>query len=108
MRLRIAPFQIQKTILAPSMQQSIEVLLLPIQELQTSIEQQMQDNPLLELNEDNNTDEDQSWEKQIQKQLEKIAKDSFPTHSEHYAHDEDSLEEKPIKKETAITARKAR
>ena len=49
MKIRIAPRQIQKTILAPSMQQSIEVLLLPIQDLHASIEQELENNPLLEV-----------------------------------------------------------
>ena len=52
MQARILPQQIQKTILAPVMQQSIEVLLLAVTELNLSIEQELQSNPLLEINEE--------------------------------------------------------
>jgi len=52
MQTQVIPQQIQKTILAPVMQQSIEVLLLAVTELTLSIEQELQNNPLLEINED--------------------------------------------------------
>ena len=52
MQARILPQQIQKTVLAPVMQQSIEVLLLAVTELNLSIEQELQSNPLLEINEE--------------------------------------------------------
>ena len=45
---KITTTQIQRQILAPAMQQSIEILLLPLLELQTTIEQELQNNPLLE------------------------------------------------------------
>ena len=44
--------QIQKQFLAPAMQQSIETLLLPLAELNASINQELQDNPLLEIDEE--------------------------------------------------------
>lgn len=43
--------QVQRTILAPTMQQSIEVLMLPLIDLTLSIEQALEDNPLLEVEE---------------------------------------------------------
>ena len=49
MQAQILPQQIQKTVLAPVMQQSIEVLLLALTELNLSIEQELQNNPLLEI-----------------------------------------------------------
>src|SRR3989338_5468957 len=52
MQAQVLPQQIQKTVLAPVMQQSIEVLLLAVTELNLSIEQELQSNPLLEINED--------------------------------------------------------
>lgn len=52
MQVRVLPQQIQKTILAPVMQQSIEVLLLAVTELNLSIEQELQSNPLLEISEE--------------------------------------------------------
>jgi RNA polymerase sigma-54 factor len=44
--------QVQKQILAPRMIQSMEILQLPILALQERIEQEMQENPILELRED--------------------------------------------------------
>ena len=43
--------QVQKQVLAPRMIQSMEILQLPILALQERIEQEMQDNPILELEE---------------------------------------------------------
>ena len=49
MKIRLAHKQVQSTILAPSMQQSIEILQLPVQELSAAIDQELQNNPLLEI-----------------------------------------------------------
>jgi len=51
MRIKTAAIQTQKQILAPRMQQSIEVLLLSVMELNTMIEQELETNPLLEVDE---------------------------------------------------------
>lgn len=48
MKPRLSTLQSQKTILAPSMQQSIEILMLPHLDLSAAIEQELQNNPLLE------------------------------------------------------------
>lgn len=52
MNLQTQTKQIQKQQLAPVMQKSIEILLLSLIDLNTSIEQELQNNPLLEVNED--------------------------------------------------------
>ena len=52
MSMKLSTIQIQKQILAPSMQQSIEVLLLPLMDLHQTIELELQNNPLLEIDED--------------------------------------------------------
>ncbi len=52
MKTKLALSQVQKTILAPSMQQSISILALPLADLDLAIEQELQNNPLLEINED--------------------------------------------------------
>jgi len=57
MKTRLTTSQIQKQILAPSMQQSIEVLLLPTLELNLAIQQELEMNPFLELVEPENDDE---------------------------------------------------
>ena len=48
MKIATSTSQLQKLILAPSMQQSIAILMLPLNELVTTIEQELQENPLLE------------------------------------------------------------
>jgi len=48
----------QKQVLAPRMIQSMEILQLPIMALQERIEQEMEENPILEVSEENETDED--------------------------------------------------
>lgn len=52
MKTKLSLVQVQKPILAPAMQQSIAILILPIAELTTIIEQELQENPLLELDEE--------------------------------------------------------
>ena len=54
MKTNLSLVHLQKPILAPAMQKSIEILLLPILELTTTIEQELQENPLLELDEEKN------------------------------------------------------
>src|ERR1700680_3288856 len=44
---------VQKQVLAPRMIQSMEILQLPLMALQERIEQELQENPVLELKEDN-------------------------------------------------------
>jgi len=51
MKQKISIIQSQRAILAPVMQKSISVLLMPIIELSTAIDQELQENPLLELEE---------------------------------------------------------
>ena len=52
MKIRLSAIQTQKQILAPTMQQSIEVLLLPLTELSAAIEEELIENPLLEIDEE--------------------------------------------------------
>jgi len=52
MNQKILPIQVQRQILAPLMQKSIAVLLLPIAELSHTIDQEIQANPLLEIDEE--------------------------------------------------------
>jgi len=49
MNQKISPLQIQKPILAPLMQKSISILMLSWSELDSAIEQELQENPLLEV-----------------------------------------------------------
>ncbi len=52
MQIATSTQQLQKQLLAPAMQQSIEMLLLPLTELNVSIDQELQNNPLLEVDEE--------------------------------------------------------
>src|SRR3989338_82997 len=52
MKQRLSHVQIQRQVLAPIMQQSITILTLPLAELTETIEQEIQNNPLLEIVED--------------------------------------------------------
>ena len=95
MKLRIAPIQEQKTILAPSMQKSIEVLLMPIVELNTAIEEELQNNPLLEIDEEKESIErnqlDQFIYRNLNRLLEPLNSVSYDTY-----HEDDEPQEKPI------------
>jgi len=71
MSMKLTQSQTQKQIFAPSMQQSIEVLLLPIIDLEMTIEQELQNNPLLELSEptpdaDDHSSEQESFSKTLE------------------------------------------
>lgn len=52
MKLSQQQTQVQKQIMAPVMQQSIEILMLPILDIETAIDQQLEENPFLEIDED--------------------------------------------------------
>lgn len=101
MQIRATTSQSQQQILAPTMQQSIEVLLLPLMDLATAIEQQLQDNPMLETEEETSPSIQQMTE-EIHRRLEKIyhSQDN-PQHHQEMADDE-GMDEKPIKKEDSL------
>lgn len=52
MVMKLSTSQIQKQILAPAMQQSIEILMLPYMELSQAVNQTLQENPMLEVDEE--------------------------------------------------------
>jgi len=101
MKINTSLHQVQKQLLAPAMQQSIETLLLPLGELNTSIDQELQDNPLLEIDEEK---QKILQEQQVNESL-KILELSGLTHNmptrEHLSDDE-TLEERPIKMEVSL------
>jgi len=83
------------------MQQSIEMLLLPLLELNLSIDQELQNNPLLEIDEDKL----KALEDHQNDELSKILEYSFQTRNfssrEHFADDE-IIEDRPIKMEVTL------
>ena len=115
MDFQISARQIQKMILAPVMQQSIEVLMLPLPELHLSIEQELQSNPLLEAGEDGSPrlsdDEaksDDPGDKHETQQEKPLAKadglsllQTNPSYAQHFPEDE-MIEERPIKTEVSL------
>ncbi len=72
MKLFTGQTQIQRPILAPHMQQSIEILLLPTIELESVIEHELEQNPLLEIDENRTTHERIHIEEIITKNLNKL------------------------------------
>ncbi|MCA9408848.1 MAG: RNA polymerase factor sigma-54 [Candidatus Omnitrophica bacterium] len=100
MKIKLNPSQIQKTVLAPHMQQSIEVLLLPIEELNTAIELELQNNPLLEIDEKSSTNDHDQFEEILQSKLKNQEDNSLLTPS--YFQNEEEYEEKPIAEFTPL------
>lgn len=94
MQIKISPLQIQKQILAPSMRQSIEVLLLPITELQAAIDQELQENPLLEIDEEKAVLEQSPLNEIINKSLQQIS-EAASFRDGDFSRDEE-FHEKPI------------
>jgi len=78
------------------MQQSIEVLMLPIAELATTIETQLQENPLLEIDEEKTNLERKKLEEFLDRNFKRM-KESTPTPIYDPASpDDDAQEERPI------------
>ena len=99
MQAQILPQQIQKMVLAPVMQQSIEVLLLAVTELNLSIEQELQSNPLLEINEE--APADPRPEKAAPYDNDPLRFLREPLQGQ-YSSDDETLEDIPIKIESSL------
>src|SRR3989304_4842872 len=97
MKIKITASQIQKQVLAPSMQQSIEILLLPLIELNTAIELELQENPLLEIVEDRSMTSQNPIEDLVNQNLKRL-KDSAIDNSQpaYFSQEEEDSEEKEI------------
>ncbi len=101
MKIKLTPQQIQKPILAPSMQQSIEVLMLPLAELSINIEKELQENPLLEIDEEKTAKEQQQIDQIVNFNLRNAIEN--PRGSTKDITEEDhELEERPITKATTL------
>ncbi len=99
MNLRQSQVQVQKQILAPLMQQSIEVLLLPMIELEQAIEQELETNPLLELDQTETEDSKEAnaespFETALQNELSHLVEASDHPFFSHFTEEH---AEKPIK-----------
>ncbi len=96
MRMKLAPIQTQKQVLSPMMQQSIQVLLLPLMDLSQAIEQELQNNPLLEVNEEvaESGDSNETDHAELP--------DESPLPPSNFDSDDDPVEEKPIKRDETL------
>lgn len=103
MAYKLTTQQVQKPILSPSMQQSIEVLLLPLAELQMAVEQELQTNPLLETAEENEPETSQSTEidNALQKQIERENDRTDFSYASNFSDDE-ILEDRILQNETTL------
>ena len=101
MKLNLNAIQTQKQILAPFMQQSIEVLLLPLAELNMSIEKELQENPLLEIDEEKQDAQDNKLDAEIRKKIERMNRTADLPSNQQYSDDE-IFEERPIKKNETL------
>jgi len=105
MRAKITTGQFQKTILAPQMQQSIEVLLLPIAELDIAIDQELQENPLLEIDEERTA---QDKTDQAKNELEELINQRIRNYeyespnSSYDIYNDENIESKPITKSAPL------
>ena len=101
MKISTSTLQIQKQLLAPAMQQSIEMLLLPLTELNLSIDQELQENPLLEVDEDQQKSAQSSVADEMLKMLEHANQVRHLPFRDRSFDDED-LEDQPIKVEISL------
>jgi RNA polymerase sigma-54 factor len=100
MKLAQTQIQIQRQIMAPVMQQSIEILMLPLLDLEQAIHQELETNPLLEVDElkvleQNKISDENKLTQALVKELSILsgAPSSFTYHQQY----EDEPEEIPVK-----------
>ena len=101
MQVQILPRQIQKPILAPVMQQSIEVLLLAVADLNLSIEQELQDNPLLEIIEEAPAAKEPGPKEVAFGNHDPLRSARVPLHGQ-YSPDDEMVEDLPVKIEFSL------
>jgi len=100
MRMKISQKQFQRQILAPTMQQSIEVLMLPLLDLNLAIEQELQNNPLLEMSQETPSSSSEI-DKEILRQIENLQKTRELPYSGKPGDDE-MPDNQPIKREVSL------
>lgn len=88
----------QKTILSPVVQQSIEVLLLPLLDLNQLIEQELQSNPLLEVDEESQESQAQKLDEEIRQRI----RQNEQTPQSRETNDDETMEERPITREASL------
>src|SRR3989338_7532796 len=101
MKLTTSTLQVQKQLLAPIMQQSIETLMLPLEELNMSIDQELQSNPLLEIDEEKMNLLREQQKDELLKAFE-YSTHVYKSPARENSLDDEMLEERPIKMETSL------
>jgi RNA polymerase sigma-54 factor len=92
MDIRIIPQQIQKTTLSPVMQKSIQVLLLPRQDLSLAIEQELLENPALDIMEERQEEETDHYnEDHLERLLEEFPYQTFDAGGDDPGDDQDQV-----------------
>ncbi|MEW5894835.1 MAG: RNA polymerase factor sigma-54 [Candidatus Omnitrophota bacterium] len=98
MKLGQTQIQTQRQIMAPVMQQSIEILMLPVADLEQAIEQELEVNPLLEIDESKLNQQKEAAAEALSESISeefKLLSSSDPFLYHHY--DDDSGEETRMK-----------
>lgn len=101
MKITTSLHQVQKQFMAPTMQQSIEMLLLPLAELRMAIDQELQNNPLLETVEEKLESSEDHPRDELLRILDYTGQRQQIPLSDHSADDE-TVEERPISVETRL------
>lgn len=94
--------QVQRMFLAPAMQNSIEILMLPLIDLTLSIDQALEDNPLLEAEESPRDSDPEETLRQIDALMRPQRESSYDA---GYSADDDPWEERFLKKEISLEER---
>lgn len=103
MHLEISQRLVQKTILAPVLQQSIEVLLLPVMELHQAIEQELQSNPVLEVDETSEHHWKVNFEDAVYRRIKHANCDDHHSVNDPGFHSDDDIpDHKPITKSAPL------
>jgi len=102
MILKSSQIQVQKTILAPSMQQSIEILLLPLTELGQQIEVELQENPMLEIENQHDHEEAHKLEQMLDRSIDYLKNHTIKSNSYEVSMDDDIVERKQISQKTGL------
>jgi RNA polymerase sigma-54 factor len=100
--MNLRTIQVQKQIFAPTLQHSIEVLMLPILELHASIDQELQANPLLEVDETKSDDDPNIITDELRDYFIKKSAQSEDSFSIPNADDDPEDRSTPLKKEETL------
>ncbi|MFH1360487.1 MAG: RNA polymerase factor sigma-54 [Candidatus Omnitrophota bacterium] len=102
MRPKLVTQQVQRHILAPIMQKSISVLILPVAELNSIIEEELQANPLLEIDEANRLASAARDNEELREKIRRLSEISDGPVYQGAIGDEEESREKPLTKSATL------